>query len=177
MKITRELGFDHSNRKAIEGFVAFPVFAQCPRAGAFYHIEHLGAFAEFIETRFEKQERKPIMPEMSKGRAIELIKCQLDEIPKIKAIALAREFFSPNFATATAIFGIDKEFDRWYRSTRICISKIFGERSEHYEEFLSIEFLPASASVDQVQKREAFVAGFNRIAGILESMIKEVQDY
>ena len=117
------------------------------------------------------------MLEISKNDAIERIQRQLNEIPGIKAIALARGLPSPGIAMVAAISGIDKEFDRWYRSTRVCISKIFGERSAHYEEFLSIKFSPEFANSSQEQKRDAIIAGLNRVAGVLESMIEEIQNY
>ncbi len=117
------------------------------------------------------------MPEISKDRAVELIRHQLDEIPEVKAIALTREALPPPLGMVTAIFGIGSKFYKWHRSTLVCISKIFGERSEHYKELLSIKFLPESSSSSQEQKREALDVGLNQTAGILESMIEEIQNY
>ena len=117
------------------------------------------------------------MPEIPKDRAIELIQHQLDEIPEVGAITRVSEILPSGFEIVPTIIGIGNKFYKWRRSTQVCISNIFGEDSGHYEELLSIEFLLDSPSASQEQKRETFVAGLNQAAGLLESMIEEIQEF
>lgn len=117
------------------------------------------------------------MSEISKDRAIELIQHQLDEIPEISTITRASEILPSGFEIVPAIIGIGSKFHKWRRSTQVCISRIFGEGSEHYKELLSIKFFSESPNASQKQKKQTFVAGLNQAGGILESMIEEIQNY
>ncbi len=117
------------------------------------------------------------MLKIPKDRAIQLIKRQLNEIEfKIGGI-LSGEILSSSFETVSTSSGIDSDLHKWRRSTQGCISRIFGEDSEHYKELLSTEFFSGSPSGPKNKKGETFVADLQQAAGILGSMIEEIQNW
>lgn len=65
-------------------------------------------------------------------------------------------------------------FNKWYRSTKLAVGRIFGETSQHMQEFSAIRFESDRATL---LPEIYFKAGVAKSRGLLESMLEEVQDY
>jgi predicted nucleotide-binding protein len=84
----------------------------------------------------------------SKAKAISLLQKVINNAHEI----YESKYLSPNFI-------------RWERNTRLAISNIFGDNSQHIQEFNRINFEPDSE------------LGFLAAAKLLESMVEEIDDY
>jgi hypothetical protein len=99
---------------------------------------------------------------MTKDDAIRRLKGQLDQIEPLKA----KPRFSP-------------DFNKWYRDTEIVIERVFGQGTRHGKDFTSIHYslLVCSSNTPDSAFTRGFVQGLDNAASILESFIREVEDY
>lgn len=100
--------------------------------------------------------------DMTKDDAIRRLRGQLDQIEKLKG--------TPRFSP---------DFKKWYRDTEIVIEHVFGQGTRHGKDFTSIHYnLGAfSSSTPDSAFTRAFVKGLDNAASILESFMREVEDY
>ena len=99
---------------------------------------------------------------MTKDDAIRRLQGQIDQIEALKA----KPRFSP-------------DFKKWYRDTEIVIERVFGQGTRHGKDFTRIRYTLgafSSGTPDSAFTR-AFVGGLDNAASILESFIREVEDY
>jgi hypothetical protein len=65
-------------------------------------------------------------------------------------------------------------FEKFMRHTRLTICHVFGEMSQHIEEFNSVKFNPSSAGG---LSEFRFKLDLQRVKALLSSMLEEVQDF
>lgn len=99
---------------------------------------------------------------MTNDDAIRRLKGQLDQVESLKA--------GPRFSS---------DFKKWYRDTEIIIERVFGQGTRHGKDFTSIHYnLRAYSSGTHDSAFDgAFIKGLNNAASVLESFIREVEDY
>ena len=90
------------------------------------------------------------MPRPTKEDAISRLQQQLDAIPGLRG------------STSRS-----RQFTRWHRDTKVTITEVFRESPSHLKDFDAINFGPPRYTS----------GGLPKAAGILESMIGEVQEY
>jgi TIR domain len=99
---------------------------------------------------------------MESDKAIQLLKRQIDAIPKLKGL----ESYAP-------------EFKKWKRNTEITIENIFGKPSRHLKDFGEITYSTGvwfSGMAEDAGVR-ACSHGLEQVKAILESMIEEIGDF
>lgn len=71
------------------------------------------------------------------------------------------------------------EFKKWNRDTETALRKIFGEDSRHVKEFKEIRYhLSAfSSRTTENERHDAYVRGLKSASAMLESMIREIEEY
>lgn len=68
-------------------------------------------------------------------------------------------------------------FEKWRRNTRLAIGRIFGEMSQHMQEFESINYWnPDHLGFPTIQRND-YQNGLAMAKALLESMSEEIQDY
>ena len=96
--------------------------------------------------------------EISKNAAMELLTISVDAIPELKK----QSADSPDFI-------------EWVRDSEISISRIFGDKDRHLEEFKGISYHPSMIFLDSNNSetyRRSFLSGLNRAEATLKSMIR-----
>lgn len=101
---------------------------------------------------------------MDNKKAIEKLKCQLNEIAQLRRLSYGNQ-----------------EFKEWQRDTKVALNKIFaGDNSSHVSELLKISYSPAAISLggDNTQRfQEAYLKGLESSEAVLKSMIKEIEEW
>jgi len=99
---------------------------------------------------------------VEKEHAIQKIQRQLDELLHLPAVN-----------------SIDGEFKRWLRNTELAIEHVFGEGTRHLRDLRAIRWTPAICYLEDPapEFRRAFKAARDRAAGVLRSMIDELNEY
>ena len=70
-------------------------------------------------------------------------------------------------------------FQKWKRQTRLAIAHVFGEDSNHVNEFDAIRWKPGSYYSSNAEQAfmEAYSRGMSNAQALLESMIEEIVEY
>ena len=99
---------------------------------------------------------------MNKTDALAKLQKQIDDIEPLKR----KERFSP-------------DFKKWYRDTEIVIEKIFGKGTRHGTDFTGIRYsmMAYSTSTPDSAFTRAFIEGLDDARSVLESLIREVNEY
>jgi predicted nucleotide-binding protein len=99
----------------------------------------------------------------SKAKAIEILQKELDAIPSL-----------------TNHRATDPEYQKWARNVKVAILYIFGDNSDHINDFGRIRFsIPrlTSAPISDSANQRTFSKGLNSAKSILESMIEEIESF
>ena len=96
----------------------------------------------------------------NKAKAIERLRIALDAIPELKNL----RHRSP-------------DFKKWQRDTRVAISNAFGDESYNVLDFTNIRFSPIVRPIDDSEYRATYLRDLQSAASLLESMIKEIEEY
>jgi len=99
---------------------------------------------------------------MKKDDAIAKLRGQIEQIRSVKA---------------TARFGAT--FQKWYRDTRVVLSKVFPDEPAHVKEFAGIHFnLRAySSGTPDSSFQAAYIRGLEHAEVFIESCIREIDEY
>lgn len=95
----------------------------------------------------------------SKARALEDLKQILERIPDLMGASTS----SP-------------DFKKWRRDAAVAIRHVFGDESDHVEEFRKVRFTPIAAS-SRTDWSRPYRRGMESARAILESMISEIERY
>ncbi len=111
-----------------------------------------------------------------KSKAIERLRKVLNEIPALKDLSTGAP-----------------EFKKWYRNTRVAISRVFGDDSTSVDEFYGVSFFPPTSAPPydsyltesevlqgrvkyENERHQSFVKGLEATTSLLESMIEGFED-
>ena len=98
-----------------------------------------------------------------KSRAKNLLQRALDSMPVLQELS-----------------ALSQAFIKWHRDTRVAIENIFGQNSSNAKDFNDIKYTPLDVrqGADRFFLfRGAYTKGLGRVAGTLQSMIGEIEDY
>jgi hypothetical protein len=73
----------------------------------------------------------------------------------------------------------DGEFKRWKRNTELAIEYVFGKETRHLNDFRSIKWTPSIYNLSDPDPawHSAFVSARGTGAGVLQSMLEEIDEY
>lgn len=97
---------------------------------------------------------------MEKARAIEILQ---------KSIESTGPLWNAQYRSAL--------FEKWRRNTRLAISRIFGEASQHMQEFEGIGYWSKGDENYPSLQEWNYRGGVTMAKALLESMVEEIQDY
>ncbi len=104
------------------------------------------------------------MPNVSKAKAVELLREQQSLIAAMKS--LSRD---------------EAGFKKWRRDTEIALATLFGEKSRNIKDFMDIAYSPGYHSFSDPNMgqviRSRYLGGLDVASAILQSMIEEVEKF
>lgn len=73
----------------------------------------------------------------------------------------------------------DPEFTKWHRDTEIAIERIFGPQSRNLKDFKAVSYSLSAylTTTPDSEFRAAYLRGLKNAAAVLDSMIREIEEY
>lgn len=99
---------------------------------------------------------------MEKGRAIALLRAQIDLLGEIRRLPRR----SP-------------QFKKWHRDTEVVIERIFGQGTRHTQDFNGVSYTLSvfSSGTPDIEFERRFHTGLDEAESVLESFIHEIEEF